>query len=66
MPTKKNRLLFDSTDPQSIASALIEALENKNLREKASGLNQEIISARAEYGRNMQRAEEYYDKIIGN
>jgi len=56
-------LLFDSNDPQSIASALIEAIENKNLREKSAGLNREIISARAEYGRNMQRTEEFYKEI---
>jgi glycosyltransferase involved in cell wall biosynthesis len=59
----ENGLLFDSNDPQSIASALIEAIENKNLREKAAGLNQEIISAGAEYEQNMQRADIFYDEV---
>ncbi len=59
-------LLFDSNDPQSIAVALIEAIENKDLREKSAGSNREIISARAEYGNNMQRAEDFYKRVIGN
>ncbi len=61
----KNGLLFDSNDPQSIADAIIHAIENKNLREKAAGLNQEIIAARAEYKSNMQRIEEFYRFVIG-
>lgn len=56
----ENGLLFDSNDSQSIATALIEAIENKTLREKSTGVNREIISARAEYGQNMQRAEGFY------
>ena len=56
----ENGLLFDSNDPRSIADALITAIENKNLRSKAAGLNQEIISARAEYKSNMANAEEFY------
>jgi len=60
----ENGLLFDATDPQSIAEAIITAIENKNLRDKAAGLNQEIIAARAEYKQNMQRAEEFYNNVI--
>ncbi|HEY5730905.1 MAG TPA: glycosyltransferase family 4 protein [Anaerolineales bacterium] len=61
----ENGMLFDSTNPQSIADAIIHAIENKNLREKAAGLNIEIISARAEYKNNMERAEEFYRLVIG-
>jgi len=60
----ENGLLFDSNNPQSIADAVITAIENKNLREKAAGLNREIISARAEYRSNMQRAEEFYGSLV--
>ncbi len=60
----ENGLLFDSTNPQSIAQALIEALENKNLRVKARDLNQEIIVARAEYMANMRRAEAFYQTVL--
>ena len=60
----ENGLLCDSTDPQSIADAIIEGIENTNLREKAAGLNSEIISARAEYKNNMLRTEEFYKLIM--
>jgi glycosyltransferase involved in cell wall biosynthesis len=60
----ENGLLFDSTNPRFIADAIIEGIENKNLREKAAGLNGKIISARAEYRNNMQKAEGFYEKAI--
>ena len=60
----ENGLLFDSNDPLSIANAILTAIENKNLRSKAAGLNQSIITARAEYRQNMQKAEEFYRRII--
>jgi glycosyltransferase involved in cell wall biosynthesis len=59
----KNGLLFDSTDPQSIANAVISALENKSLRQDAAGLNQNIIASRAEYKKNMRKVEEFYRQI---
>jgi glycosyltransferase involved in cell wall biosynthesis len=59
-----NGLLFDSTDPQSIANALISSLANKSLRHVAAGLNQNIIASRAEYKQNMQRVEEFYRQIV--
>lgn len=61
----ENGLLFDSNDPQAIADAIIHAIENKNLRSKAAGLNQEIIATRAEYKSNMVKAEEFYRLVIG-
>ena len=62
----ENGLLFDSNDPQSIASALIEAIENKTLREKSARLNRDVISMRAEYGNNMRNAEGFYKRVIDN
>lgn len=59
----KNGLLFDSSDPQSIAGAILTALENENLRRNAAGLNQKIISERAEYRHNMERVKEFYRKV---
>jgi glycosyltransferase involved in cell wall biosynthesis len=60
----ENGLLFDSTNPRSIADAIISGIENKSLREKAAGLNREIIAARAEYKSNMLKAEEFYNKFM--
>lgn len=62
----ENGVLFDSTNPQSIADAIITAIENKNLRNKAAGLNREIISTRAEYESNMLKAEEFYNSVKRN
>ncbi|MGZ9221518.1 MAG: glycosyltransferase family 4 protein [Anaerolineales bacterium] len=60
----ENGLLFDSTSPQSIADTILLAVENKNLREKAAGLNSEIIATRVEYRQNMQRAERFYGEVM--
>jgi glycosyltransferase involved in cell wall biosynthesis len=59
----ENGLLFDPTNPYSIAEAIVTAIENKNLRHTAAGLNQNMIAARAEYGNNMLRAEEFYKNV---
>ena len=59
----ENGLLFDSNSPQSIAQAIISAIQNKELRDKALLLNQEIIASRAEYESNMQRVEEFYGNV---
>jgi glycosyltransferase involved in cell wall biosynthesis len=61
---RENGLLFDPTSPASIASAINTAIENQELRRKAAGLNQEIITTRAEYRRSMQRAESFYEAIL--
>jgi glycosyltransferase involved in cell wall biosynthesis len=59
----ENGLLFDSNRPRSIADAILTAIENKNLRNRAAGLNQNMITARAEYGHNMQKVEEFYKNV---
>jgi glycosyltransferase involved in cell wall biosynthesis len=60
----ENGLLFDATNPEAIANAVMEAIENKNLRSKAAGLNQGIIADRAEYRGNMARVDEFYKLIM--
>lgn len=60
----ENGLLFDPNDPQSIASAMIRAIEAKDLRNKAARRNQEIISSRAEYEQNMEKVEEFYKTVM--
>lgn len=60
----ENGVLFDPESPQSIAEAIVTAIENKSLRQKAAGLNQNMITARAEYGSNMQKAVEFYQKVV--
>jgi glycosyltransferase involved in cell wall biosynthesis len=60
----ENGLLFDAANPQSIAEAIVAAIENKNLRRAAAGLNREIIASRAEYKQNMVKAEEFYRNVL--
>lgn len=59
-----NGLLADATDPASLAQAMLAALENKNLRDQAAGLNREIIASRAEYTRCMAEAEGFYKNVM--
>jgi len=61
----QNGLLVDPNNPQSIADAILIALEREDLRREAAGLNEKIISARAEYGVNMEKAAEFYKLVIG-
>jgi glycosyltransferase involved in cell wall biosynthesis len=63
---RENGLLFDPTSPRAIADSILSAIEDKRLRQSAAGLNRELIAAHAEYERTMQRAEEFYEKLIGS
>ena len=60
----KNGILAEATDPQKLADAVLEGLANKNLREQAAGLNQRMITERAEYGRCMELVEKFYSSLI--
>ena len=60
----QNGLLVDPNDPQSIADAILLGLDREDLRQDAAGLNAKMISARADYGVNMERVEEFYKFVI--
>jgi glycosyltransferase involved in cell wall biosynthesis len=62
----ENGLLVDATDAGRVASGILRALEDKDLRHKAAGLNQQLIRQRAEYGPCMQRAVEFYARVIAS
>ena len=59
----RNGLLVDATDPESIADAILTALDRKDLRAEAAGLNARMIASRAEYNHCMARAAEFYEGI---
>jgi glycosyltransferase involved in cell wall biosynthesis len=59
-----NGLLIDATDPEAVAAAIMQALENENLRHEAAGLNRQLILERAEYSRCMSQAGEFYKRIV--
>jgi len=58
-----NGLLADAADAHALANAMLTALENKDLRDKAAGLNQDLILSRAEYKRCMAKAENFYKNL---
>lgn len=60
----ENGLLINANDPQSLAQAILTALENKNLRFQAAGLNTQMIASRAEYSACMRKAEAFYQHCI--
>lgn len=61
-----NGLLVDPSDPDSLAAAILSALDQPDLRMKAAEENRRIISGRADYGQNMARAETFYIRLIQN
>ncbi len=60
----RNGLLFDANNENSIASAIVAAIENNALRDQSAPFNREMIADRAEYKQNMKRAEQFYEGIL--
>lgn len=60
-----NGLLADPSNPQSLAEAIVRALNDASLRGEAAARNAEMIAARADYGANMGRAEVFYRQLTG-
>jgi glycosyltransferase involved in cell wall biosynthesis len=61
-----NGSLIDPADPVALAEAVINALENYDLRQKTAEYNRELISERAEYQSSMARALEFFQAFIQN
>jgi glycosyltransferase involved in cell wall biosynthesis len=59
-----NGLLVDPADPQALAEAVLVALDQPELRQRAATRNVQLIAERAEYGRVMQEAEAFYQKVV--
>ncbi len=60
----QNGLLFDPTNTNAIANAILAGLNNHALRENARVLNQERVRAFADYDKCMGRAREFYLRVI--
>ncbi len=58
-----NGILVDPTQPAAIAEAIINALEDEPLRQRAAQYNTRLIVERAEYWRVMQKAENFYRSL---
>jgi glycosyltransferase involved in cell wall biosynthesis len=59
-----NGLLCDPASPESLAQAILRALDDEDLRRQAAMHNQKLIAKRADYQKVMARAEEFYRKVI--
>jgi len=59
-----NGLLVDPADPQALAEAILVALEQLDLRQRAAAYNHDLIAERAEHGRVMLQAEAFYKQLV--
>jgi glycosyltransferase involved in cell wall biosynthesis len=59
-----NGLLCDPTSAESLANAILRALQDKQLRDHALGCNLKLVAERAEFGQVMQQAEIFYQDVI--
>jgi glycosyltransferase involved in cell wall biosynthesis len=59
-----NGLLVEAADHGALARAILRALNDQALRERAMPLNSRMILERADYQRGMKQAETFYEKII--
>jgi len=60
----QNGLLVDSADPKAAAAAMIEALADGDLRRQAQSRNANLIVERADYGKMMARAGQFYEHVL--
>jgi len=60
----KNGLLVDPRQPQSLAQAIITALDDPALRSSARQTNSALIAGRADYRQTMASAELFYQELI--
>ncbi len=61
----ENGLLVDPGDPRALANAIIEVISKPELRVLAREHNLAMVRERAEYGKCMQRAGEFYQELAG-
>ena len=60
----ENGLLVDPTNPKLLADAIVWALKDSELRKRAAKINADIVAERADYARNMKKAEEFYQQVV--
>lgn len=60
----ENGLLCDAADPQAVALAILRALEDPLLRDRAEAANRQLIGERADFGKCMLAAGEFYAKLV--
>ncbi|HZE73102.1 MAG TPA: glycosyltransferase family 4 protein [Pyrinomonadaceae bacterium] len=58
-----NGLLCDPANADSLAQAMVQAITNESLRDKAREHNQHLVAERANYDTVMKRAEQFYLEV---
>ncbi len=59
-----NGLLINPADPAELAAAILRALKDPSLRQRAAQANAQIIAERAEYNANMAKAAAFYSITV--
>ena len=60
----QNGLFCDESNPESLAAAIIHALNDAELKRHAARINLDLIQARAERSKVMAQAEDFYDQVL--
>ena len=61
-----NGLLVDPSNPHALAEAILQSLDQPDLRLRAYKINLDLVRERAEYGRVMAQAEAFYRTVVEN
>lgn len=61
----RNGTLVDPASDDELAGAIAQALEDSELRERATAENIRLIEQRADYAKGMRRAEAFYEGLLG-
>lgn len=61
----ENSLLVDPSDPQMLAQAILQAIEDHDLRQRAETINAQLIAERANFRTVMTQAEQFYSEAAG-
>jgi glycosyltransferase involved in cell wall biosynthesis len=62
----ENGFLVDPGNPEALGRAIVQAISNPGLRQRAAELNLEIVRERAEYQKCMRSAEEFYQQVLAS
>jgi glycosyltransferase involved in cell wall biosynthesis len=59
-----NGLLVNPNDPSALALAIQKVITQPEMRRQAGERNLQMVKERAEYGKTMQSAEDFYNLVI--
>jgi glycosyltransferase involved in cell wall biosynthesis len=60
----ENGLLCDAGSAESLASAMLRAIEDPALQARAADQNPRLVAERADYAASMRQAEEFYARLL--